>query len=58
MSARRAAVAQIGKMNEVGAGGPSGRTLETVRKAGQGQPCLDSWVAGKQKQGHRGREGG
>lgn len=33
------------------------RTLETVRKAGQGQPCLDSWVIGKQKRA-QGREGG
>lgn len=46
----------MGQMNEVGAGGSSLRTLETVRKAGQGQPCLDSWVIGKQKwaQGPRG----
>ena len=45
-------------MDEVGAGGPSHRTLETVHEAGQGQACLDGWVAGKQKQGHRGHGGG
>ena len=46
----------MGQMDEVGAGGPSRRTLETVHEAGQGQACLDGWVAGKQKraQGPRG----